>query len=142
MLMMVSLALMAEVQPVININGQDAKTVMSEITFTAEQVVIRYEDGTTVTLGNSDMIVLNFVEKNPSTEMNSVFNTFSLDGFVGDELRISGIENNTPIAIYSLDGRVMKSTRFVAGQAVSVAGIPAGVYILSAGGNIVKFMKH
>lgn len=59
-----------------------------------------------------------------------------------DLISISGCEN-TPckVMIYSTDGRLKATAAWDGTSSVSVAGLPAGLYILRAAGKQAKFIK-
>ena len=61
---------------------------------------------------------------------------------VTDYFYISGIEESTPITLLDVIGKVVLQTVAVPGEAVSVAHLPQGMYILQVAGETVKVIKN
>ena len=80
-------------------------------------------------------------------------NPIGIDDAAVDELRISpnpmqdnfyvgGIEENTPVTLSDVSGKIVLQTVVAPNEAVSVANLPQGVYMLKAAGKVVKIIKN
>ena len=61
---------------------------------------------------------------------------------VTDYFHIGGIEEDTPITLSEVSGRVVLQTVVAPNEAVSVTHLPQGVYILQVAGKAVKMIKQ
>ncbi|WP_304344072.1 M1 family aminopeptidase [Chryseobacterium koreense] len=61
---------------------------------------------------------------------------------VKDELSVSGISNNQPYQIFSMDGKMLKDGIYQSGQKVNVNQLTKGSYLLKVGEHQFKFIKE
>ena len=61
-----------------------------------------------------------------------------------DQMAFDGLANDTRIDVYTLDGKLLKTLKAHGGQqtVVSLAGRPAGTYIVKVGDAPYKFLKR
>ena len=61
-----------------------------------------------------------------------------------DQMAFDGLANDTRIDVYTLDGKLLKTLKAHGGQqtVVSLAGRPAGTYIVKVGDATYKFLKQ
>lgn len=61
-----------------------------------------------------------------------------------ERIEIDGLSNNALVELYTVDGRLMTSTRAEEAKTtmVSLTAFPAGTYIINAGGTSYKFLKQ
>lgn len=57
---------------------------------------------------------------------------------------IDGLKENTPVSVYSADGKLLFSKKSVSSQTLTLpmTVYPAGNYIINAGGTSIKFVKR
>lgn len=140
----VSLALMslctvanADVVQTLTINGQKVEKVVSQLTFSGDNVVLHFGD--TQESYALDDVTIDF----SGTSGIGQVSTFRLGGIVDGTLDIRGLAAGTPVAVYDLSGKKLCSTRAQAEvTTLGVSQLNSGVYILRAGNNIVKFVKR
>ena len=58
-----------------------------------------------------------------------------------NNLYFSGLRDNTPINIYTIDGKLVRSERFSGEAHVSLDNLPAGVYIVKMNSETYKILK-
>jgi len=58
-----------------------------------------------------------------------------------NNLYFSGLRDNTPINIYTIDGKLVRSERFSGEARVSLDNLPAGVYIVKMNSETYKILK-
>lgn len=61
---------------------------------------------------------------------------------VKDELSVSGISENQPYQIFSMDGKLLKEGVYKSGQKVNVNKLVKGTYLLKIGEHQFKFIKE
>lgn len=127
----------ADVQQTLTINGQKVEKVVSQITFSGDNVVLHFN-------GSEESYPMNDVQIDFSgaSGINSV-STFTLNGIVDGQLNIAGLAAGTPVAVYDVSGKKVAATR-AQGEAtqLDINNLNGGVYILKAGNQIVKFVKR
>lgn len=126
----------------ITVNGSAVTKIMSEISFSGDDVVIAYSDGTSANFAKSDDIEITFNQPTSVEATQEAFETFTYGGIVGDELVVSGIADGTPVIVYAINGVNVASGKVSGDSArINVSGLASGVYVLRAGKNVVKFIK-
>ena len=130
-------AAMADNAQTLVINGEKVEKVVSQITFSGDNVVLHF-DGDEATYPMDD-VEISFTQ---TAGINSL-NTFRLNGIVGGTLQVSGLAEGTPVSVYDASGKKLAETR-ANGETTQVAldGMAPGIYILKAGNQIVKFVKR
>lgn len=127
----------ADVQQTLTINGQKVEKVVSQITFSGDNVVLHFN-------GLEESYPMNDVQIDFSgaSGINSV-STFTLNGIVDGQLNIAGLAAGTSVAVYDVSGKKVAATR-AQGDAtqLDINNLNGGVYILKAGNQIVKFVKR
>lgn len=127
----------ADVQQTLTINGQKVEKVVSQITFSGDNVVLHFN-------GSEESYPMNDVQIDFSgaSGINSV-STFTLNGIVDGQLNIAGLAAGTPVAVYDVSGKKVAASR-AQGEAtqLDINNLNGGVYILKAGNQIVKFVKR
>lgn len=127
----------ADVQQTLTINGQKVEKVVSQITFSGDNVVLHFN-------GSEESYPMNDVQIDFSgaSGINSV-STFTLNGIVDGQLNIAGLAAGTSVAVYDVSGKKVAATR-AQGDAtqLDINNLNGGVYILKAGNQIVKFVKR
>lgn len=103
---------------------------------------------TVKTVGGNYEIILKYVdritfEKNSTvTDVGEFLAPINRCRFHGDGIEFDIVTDSADIAIHSLDGNEMSRMRMLRGtELVSLAGFPAGIYILTIDGQSIKFMK-
>ena len=127
----------ADVQQTLTINGQKVEKVVSQITFSGDNVVLHFN-------GSEESYPMNDVQIDFSgaSGINSV-STFTLNGIVDGQLNIAGLAAGTPVAVYDISGKKVAATRAQAeATQLDINNLNGGVYILKAGNQIVKFVKR
>lgn len=119
------------------INGEKVEKVVSQITFSGDNVVLHF-DGDEAAYPMDD-VEISF---SGTAGINSL-TAFRLNGVVGGTLNVSGLAEGTPVSVYDTTGKKLAGTR-ASGDTAQVAldGMAPGIYILKAGNQIVKFVKR
>ncbi len=116
--------------------------VVTAITFDGDQMRIHFGDSDSMDADMGD-VLLAFAEDGMSAINAANFSAFSYDGIVGDLLAVSGLEENTILSVYDVSGKTLFGPVAAEGRMeINVAAFPAGVYVLRAGNEIVKFTKR
>lgn len=121
----------------LTINGQKVEKVVSQLTFSGDNVVLHF--GSSEESYPMEEVQIDFA---PSSGIDNI-KTFQLNGFLDGQLNISGLAAGTPIAVYDISGKKLAQA-WAEGETtrVSLDGLNGGVYILKAGNQIVKFVKR
>lgn len=129
----------AETTQTLLINGEEVDRLVSSITFDGDNVVLHFGDETESY--DMNLVSLTLDHKSGINDLNM----FAFNGRIeGGVLSVRGLEAGVPIFIYNLGGIVQSSAMADNnGEAViDVQRFPAGIYILQAGNNCVKFVKQ
>ncbi|MBR1463033.1 MAG: T9SS type A sorting domain-containing protein [Prevotella sp.] len=122
------------------INGNTVEKTVTRITFSGDQVVLRFSDNTTQT---SDMASISItLSANQDTGIGNI-EMFTFSGKVGNKLDISNIADGTTIEIFNTSGVLMQKAK-ASGSSVTIdiSSLKKGIYVLRAGSQVVKFMKQ
>lgn len=127
----------ADNSQVVIINGQEVEKFATKITFSGDNAIVTFSDGTTDTADMSNVVIY----LNVSTDISKV-QTFNYNGIIGDELRLSNIAEGTAVTIYDATGKVLQQVKATdTTLSLNTASLKNGVYVLKAGNQIVKFLK-
>ena len=127
----------ADNSQVVIINGQKVEKFATKITFSGDNAIVTFSDGTTDTADMSNVVI----HLNVSTDISKV-QTFNFNGLIGDELHLSNIAEGTAVTIYDATGKVLQQVKATdTTLSLNTASLKNGVYVLKAGNQIVKFLK-
>ena len=79
---------------------------------------------------------------NPASDINNVFesNTYIVyPNPTQDALHIKGATDTTPVRVYTMDGKLVNSTK---GQIINVQSLATGTYLLQIGTQVARFIKE
>lgn len=127
----------ADVTQTLTINGQKVEKVVSQITFSGDNVVLHFN-------GSEESYPMNDVQIDFSgTDGINTVSTFTFNGIVDGQLNLAGLADGTPVAVYDISGKKVAATRAQSeATQLNVDNLNGGVYILKAGNQIVKFVKR
>lgn len=127
----------ADNSQVVIINGQEVEKFATKITFSGDNAIVTFSDGTTDTADMSNVVIY----LNVSTDISKV-QTFNYNGIIGDDIRLSNIAEGTTVTIYDAAGKVLQQVKATdTTLSLNTASLKNGVYVLKAGNQIVKFLK-
>lgn len=127
----------ADNSQVVIINGQEVEKFATKITFSGDNAIVTFSDGTTDTADMSNVVIY----LNVSTDISKV-QTFNYNGIIGDDIRLSNIAEGTTVTIYDAAGKVQQQVKATdTTLSLNTASLKNGVYVLKAGNQIVKFLK-
>ena len=131
-------SLCASAAHTLTIDGARVDKTVATITFDGDKALLTFGDNSTAThdLGS---IVLDFT----STSGISDISVGTLSVTVGSSITVSGIPEGTSLSLYNIRGEELRSLQAPGSECeMSLDGLPSGVYLLRAGGEIVKFVKR
>jgi hypothetical protein len=125
-------------------DGSDAQVVgvgqIASITVSGDDLQVNLTDGDPLTLPISSISSLSF----------TTTSGLSMNLAAGDELRmaigataitVAGLDAPAVLTIYGSNGAEVLSRKVDAGQSVSIAELPAGIYVANIESTTVKFLK-
>ena len=122
-------------------DGSNATFLLAEnprVTFSGEQLSI-VSSSATMEFNRSDVKNWHFADTPSSVENIAAEAKVKLEG---GALLISGITDDTAIALYSVDGVAVKHSAVIGGTCtIPLDDIPAGIYIVKFNNMIFKFRK-
>lgn len=127
----------AEIMQTLTINGQKVEKIVSQLTFSGDNVVLHFE-------GSEESYPLNdvVIDFSSSAGINDL-KTFQFGGIIDGQLKVVGLSDGTNVSIFDTLGKKVCTTRANNHETViNVRGLNKGVYILMAGNQIVKFVKR
>lgn len=123
---------------VVTVNGSQVEKTLTRMTFSGDRVILHFSDGSgsrtedmaTVTVSLSAVTGIDRIK------------TFAGRQLLDNELLLEGIAAGDRVTLYDVSGRMrMQTTAASETVRLSLAGLKAGVYIVKAGNNIIKFQK-
>lgn len=124
--------------PVVTINGTTVEHALTSITFSGDNVILHFSDGTAD--ATADMSTVS-IEMATLTSIGQL-ETFATSELVGNTLTLGGVAVGERIAIYDVTGKkLMQTTATASTTSLSLDALQKGVYIVRAGHNIIKFQK-
>lgn len=113
---------------------------ITNLTVSGDDLLVNLADGGSLTLPIATLSSLNFTSTSG----------LALNTAVGDELRLAvgataltveGLDAPAVLNIYGANGAEVLSKKVVSGQSVSIAELPAGIYVANIESTTVKFLK-
>lgn len=124
---------------ILMINGEPVEKTVTKIHFEGDNVVLHFGEDTE----SHDMNVVSFSFSNTTGVTDAQMFTFN--GYIsGNTVIVSGVAPGTTVSVYSISGVMVASadTNSDGEVTLDVNHLDAGVYVLVAGKNVVKFVKH
>lgn len=123
---------------VLTVNGQQVEKAVASLSFDGDDVVVTYGDNSSSRHDLGDA-VLNFSDVTGIGEL-----TFSkLTVTVGETVVVKGVASGTAIQVFDIRGRLVTAATSVGDECtLDLSGVQPDVYLLRAGNQIVKFVKH
>ena len=114
---------------------------LKQITFSGTTVNIEQTDGTTSSASMGSIERIYFSDLSSIADMPA--QSGNLVEYISfDEIAINS-EAGSTVAIYSLTGAQLLTRRIdTQGEAISIAGLPQGIYIVKANGRTTKIIKR
>ena len=119
---------------VLVVNGETVEKVVTRMTFEGDNVILTFVDNSTQT-ADMGSVTLSL----GSLSSNNDLKAFQLKKVVNGQISLEGLEKGTEVFIYDTAGKQItrsKSTN------INVSKLKEGVYVLKAGTQLVKFVKH
>ena len=114
---------------------------LKQITFNGTTVNIEQTDGSMSHASMGSIERIYFSDLSSITDINSQNENF-VEYLSADEIAINS-EAGSMVAIYSLTGAQLLTRRIEAqGEAISIVGLPQGIYIVKANGRTTKIIKR
>lgn len=141
----VSIALMslcgianADVVQTLTVNGQKVEKVVSQLTFSGDNVILHFADSEESYA--LDDVVIDFLGGTNAIEK---ITAFKLNGLVDGQLDVSGVPAGTTVSVFDVSGKKLSSVNSSSDSVhIDLCGLNSGVYILKAGNQVVKFVKR
>ena len=119
---------------VLVVNGETVEKVVTRMTFEGDNVILTFVDNSTQT-ADMGSVTLSFGFLSSINDLKA----FQLKKVVNGQISLEGLEKGTEVFIYDTAGKQIarsKSTN------INVSKLKEGVYVLKAGTQLVKFVKH
>ena len=119
---------------VLVVNGETVEKVVTRMTFEGDNVILTFVDNSTQT-ADMGSVTLSFGSLSSINDLKA----FQLKKVVNGQISLEGLEKGTEVFIYDTAGKQIarsKSTN------INVSKLKEGVYVLKAGTQLVKFVKH
>lgn len=114
---------------------------LRQITFNGTTINIEQTDGTKSSASMGDIERIYFGDHSSITDINAQSGNL-VEYISNDEIAIHS-EAGSTVAIYGLTGMQLLTRRIdTQGEAVSIAGLPQGIYIVKANGRTTKIIKR
>ena len=124
----------------VTINGETVEKTVCQISFSGDNVVLTFSDGTNVT---QDMSEVSIALSKTNDTATGALEVFSYGKVVGDKFIVGNISDKSPIAIYNAAGvRCLQTVATGTSQQVDISHLKSGVYILRVDKQVVKFVKR
>ena len=124
----------------VTINGETVEKTVCQISFSGDNVVLTFSDGTNVT---QDMSEVSIAFSKTNDTATGALEVFSYGKVVGDKFIVGNISDKTPISIYNAAGvRCLQTVATGTSQQVDISHLKSGIYILRVDKQVVKFVKR
>ncbi|MCR4853860.1 MAG: T9SS type A sorting domain-containing protein [Prevotella sp.] len=135
-----SLGAMAEGEQQLTINGNIIDLVAVNLTFNGDQVTLKFTNNTTMDV---DMALVKIIFPTGVSTIIGNLQTYELKSVVEDGiLRVRNIKAKTPLSVFNSNGQeVARTVSQEQETTVDLSNQPAGVYLLRAGSQVIKFVK-
>jgi len=135
-----SLCAMADGGQQITINGNPIDRTAVSLTFEGSQLTLHFSDGTTAT---TDMSLVNIIFPDGVSTVIDSPQTFVLGAVVeGNLLHVAQLDENVALSVFNSNGQEVARTVSKGHEVtIDMSHQPAGVYLLRAGKQVVKFTK-
>lgn len=128
----------------VTVNGEPVSKTVTAISFNGDQLTLHFGDSDSMD-SDMDKVSLAFVDDATSSlgELAGGLSVFTYEGIVGDVLTVSGLQPGSALRVLDLSGRtVFGPVATESRMEINVSDLSAGVYVLCAGKDVVKFTKH
>ncbi len=130
---------------VVETAGHEDKVItienLKQITFDGTTVNIELTDGSNSSASMDNIERIYFGNLSSIADINAQSGNL-VEYLSNDEIAINS-EAGSTVAIYSLTGTQLLTRRIdTQGEAISIAGLPQGIYIVKANGRITKIIKR
>lgn len=124
--------------------GTDSERTISfadfnRIDFREGNAVFNTEDGLTIPL--ADLATIHFDETGETLSVESPVEELVRINYQSGQFWVSGLDAETPLHVYALNGAKVITISNYAGEPVDVSALPQGVYVVSAGRHSFKIIK-
>ena len=127
----------------VTVNGVPVEKAVAALSFSGDRVTVHFGDSDTME-ADLDQVLLAFADNGTSSVSElAALSVFRYEGIVGDVLSVSGLSENATLSVFDLSGKsVYGPVQAESRMEINVAALPAGVYVLRAGNDVVKFTKR
>lgn len=123
---------------VVTVNGSVVEHTLSRLTFSGDNVILHFSDGTTDQSADMDEVT---IDLSALTSIGRV-NAYASSQLVGNRLELGGMAVGERITLYDAAGRkLMQTVASASTTTLPLDGLQRGTYIVRAGSNIIKFQK-
>lgn len=126
----------------VTINGMTLEKTPVALSFNGDKVIVHFGDSDS-TEAPLEAVTVAFTEAG-STVVSQLAgaDVFRFNGVTGDVLTVSGLPAQTAVSIIDLSGKTVYSTVADGTLEINISEFPAATYLLRAGKEVVKFVKH
>ena len=129
------------VEKIVAENEITSLSTLKQMTFNGTTVNIEQTDGTKSSASMGDISRIYFADMSSIADINSQ-NECLVTYLSSDEIAINS-NGGSMVAIYSLTGAQLLTRRIdTQGEAISIAGLPQGIYIVKANERTTKIIKR
>ena len=110
--------------------------------FENQNLLLIGKDGTILAQEPIDNVRKIIFTKNPSTDVSNIVDSNMYIVYPNptqDALHIKGATDTTPVRVYTMDGKLVNSTK---GQIINVQSLATGTYLLQIGTQVARFIKE
>lgn len=127
----------------VTVNGVPVSKTVAALSFNGDRMTVHFGDSDTMDADLDEVILAFADDATSSVDGIAGLSVFRYEGIVGDRLTVSGLLENSSLAILDVSGKtVFGPVACGSRMEINVAGLPAGVYVLRAGSDVVKFTKR
>ncbi len=135
-----SLTSWADNRQEIIINGQPVEKTLVQITFSGDDIILRFDDSSTQTADMGDVIIRLYDDDTTAIDQ---LQTFRLRQPVDGRLEMVGLAAGTTIFIYDTTGKIlMRTTASQPTTSIDISSFKRGIYLIKTGKQIIKFIKR
>ncbi|MDD2559428.1 MAG: T9SS type A sorting domain-containing protein [Bacteroidales bacterium] len=126
---------------IVRIEGQELEQAVSRISFRGDTAILHFGEGDSL----ATHCLLLAVEFTAQSGLSSLQNSRVLlaRNPVKDYLPLENLEVGNSLLLYDNEGRLIKKQKVSSSsEQIDLSGLPAGVYLLRTGQDLIRFVKH
>jgi hypothetical protein len=125
--------------PIVNINGTQMGQTLTKLTFSGDNVILHFNDGT---IDTTDDLASVYIDMQTVTGITSL-KAYQSNKITDNCVLLNDIPSGGLVTVYNIAGqKIIQTTTSGNTYSLSLQPLPSGTYIIKTGNNTIKFQKR